>query len=306
VAARRGEVADDVRTGVVEPSVTAPTTTVPVPAVPERLLPSYLPPGYAIHRVTAAGPMPQVYLSTTLMQVFGPPGEAGTPPTIVVSATVGVDVLVPPGARDAVAGPWRVKVADGAGGPKAFWDDGERKVGVIAMGADQEQLLAFVAAVRWDPAVDRYAAPANPGGLVEILRHSTPKPAGTVQRNMVVLRRPGAADISIETNIGEGGDPFESVPAGSKRDRRVDVNGRPALLSTQVDRGDKAASLSVVWPDGTVTVLSTHGVPDPADLPEPALPPGEGEGDRVSNDELLAVARSLRTVDQAAWDAAPR
>jgi hypothetical protein len=306
LVARRHEAPTAVQTGVTPASVPAPGTrprpTVPSDAEvsggfdPDRFLPSYIPLGYrftdgSLEKTPVREPAPR------LTQVFRPPGPLGTGP--VISLFLGDPAVYPDPPPDDVpaltTGPWSVKVKRIRDSEwRAWFDDGPRVVRLWApIDLSEEDIRAFVGTVRWDAAAGRYTAVGNPRGLVETaLDRGRFGPFVVVAH--VYLRRSGSADIVIVTRKGWPGDVLElraRIP--DERHRPVDINGRPGLLSVSRFDGGADAFVTFLWPDGSYAeVRSAFATP-------------EGMGDRVSDDELLAVARSLPSVDESSWSGTP-
>ncbi len=145
---------------------------------------------------------------------------------------------------------------------------------LIARGLSDDAVLEIAVAV----ALDGTAAGAVPDGLEPVYDgdQMLAPPAGVILREVVY----GAAAGYVDLFSFEGWAPDQvGFLLRSGEARRVDVNGRPGVL-TPTGGSDWA----VVWTDGNDLTFAVES------------------GD-VSTEELLAAARSVRSITEAEWDA---
>jgi hypothetical protein len=318
VAVRWDQPPTEVRTGATtEPG----TTAAPFPGS-ERLVPSYLPEGYKVLSASmdrlppfpAATGAPTRTVMPVYEQVFRPPGPPGTTaPVMRISIGLAAEAdqshWPHPDGPAKSAGPWSVNLTPPSeNGRWAWFEDGPRLVLLTTRSAVRdEDVLAFIAAMRWDPAGSRYAAEHNPGGLVEtlVMRPHPPRTADSVTFRMT-LSSTSRALIHVDTRIGDEDGALEARGGVAGYEyRAVDIGGFPGVVSVSTDGTD--VSLTVAWPDGSITDLDSRAFPASVagQRDNSGMLPPEFMFTRVVEDELIAVARSLRPVDQATWDALP-
>jgi hypothetical protein len=108
-------------------------------------------------------------------------------------------------------------------------------------------------------------------------------------------------DVMIETHLGAPVGAVDAIAAmPGNRNRQLVVGGRRAVIDDPGDSPAQAVFILIPWPDGSYTEIRTFSL-----LDRPADPP-PGFGVSVGLEEVLAVAASLHSVDQATWDALPK